>query len=160
MLVERARRGRYTVRPDADRGLDYLEQKLGLFIQGPSQTRRNAALDLLTGRVTDERLVTPEATKPSPPHPPTSLPVPVPPTRTHPTPAYRPARVVRVSVEPPATVEATSRVSASPWLAPRDAARPRFRIEHAAPPAASRWPLRRVLLLAIGSASVVLVAGV
>src|ERR1051326_1369863 len=33
-----------------------LEQKLSILTQGPSRTRRNPALDVLTGRVPDERL--------------------------------------------------------------------------------------------------------
>jgi len=32
----------------------HLEQKLGIYTRGPSQTRRNAALDILTGRPVDE----------------------------------------------------------------------------------------------------------
>src|ERR1700674_1783673 len=97
MLVERARCGRYTVRPDADRGLDYLEQKLGIFIQGPVQTRRNAALDILTGRVADQRLLPADFGAPHAPSlapPAVSLPVPPAATWTHP-----------------------ARMPASPWLA-------------------------------------------
>lgn len=67
-------------RPDSDGGLDYLEQKLGIFIQGSSETRRNAALDILTGRVADEPLPAP-----------VTLPVPVASTHTHPSVAYRTA---------------------------------------------------------------------
>src|SRR5260370_21137483 len=40
----------------ADRGMQVLEQKLSILAQGPSRTRRNPALDVLTGRVPDERL--------------------------------------------------------------------------------------------------------
>ena len=36
--------------------LQVLEQKLTILAQGPSRTRRNPALDVLTGRVPDERL--------------------------------------------------------------------------------------------------------
>jgi hypothetical protein len=124
-----------SARPESDGGLGYLEQKLGLYIQGTSQTRRNAALDLLTGRVTDERPVSPEVAKPSGPV--KSPPLPVPPTRTHPSPTYRPARVVHASID----------------------ARPRFRIEHATRPPAARWPFKRALVLTGVSASVVLLAG-
>src|ERR1051326_6411915 len=38
------------------RGMEVLEQKLSILTQGPSRTRRNPALDVLTGRVPDERL--------------------------------------------------------------------------------------------------------
>src|SRR5579863_1545559 len=54
-------RGRWRVPPKAraaanDRGMLVLEQKLSILAQGPSRTRRNPALDVLTGRVPDERL--------------------------------------------------------------------------------------------------------
>ena len=40
-----------------DRGLRFLEQKLAIYVQGgPLETSRNAALDVLTGRVPDPRL--------------------------------------------------------------------------------------------------------
>src|SRR6267378_8449714 len=55
--------GRWQVPPRAatrhrtpDRGMQVLEQKLSILTLGPSQTRRNPALDVLTGRVPDERL--------------------------------------------------------------------------------------------------------
>src|SRR4030081_3140160 len=38
-----------------DRGMQVLEQKLSILALGPSQTSRNPALDVLTGRVPDER---------------------------------------------------------------------------------------------------------
>jgi hypothetical protein len=41
--------------PEAEAGLQYLEKKLTIFVQGPSQTYRNAALDLLIGREPDYR---------------------------------------------------------------------------------------------------------
>ena len=39
-----------------DRGMLVLEQKLSILAQGASRARRNPALDVLTGRVADERL--------------------------------------------------------------------------------------------------------
>ncbi|TME38089.1 MAG: hypothetical protein E6I75_07765 [Chloroflexi bacterium] len=39
-----------------DRGMQVLEEKLSILSQGPSRTRRNPALDVLTGRVPDERV--------------------------------------------------------------------------------------------------------
>src|SRR5260370_865611 len=76
-----------SVQPEADGGLDYLEKKLGIFIQGPSQTRRNAALDILTGRVPDERFLGPETGRQQPAQaapPAPALPLPPPPTGIHP----------------------------------------------------------------------------
>src|SRR5882672_5167363 len=57
-----------------DRGMQVLEQKLSILALGPSQTRRNPALDVLTGRVPDERLQSLKAslnTKSAPPPGPT-----------------------------------------------------------------------------------------
>jgi hypothetical protein len=39
-----------------DRGMLVLEQKLAILVQGSARPRRNPALDVLTGRVADERL--------------------------------------------------------------------------------------------------------
>jgi hypothetical protein len=44
-----------------DRGMLVLEQKLSILVGGPGQTRRNPALDVLTGRVPDGRLVSLQA---------------------------------------------------------------------------------------------------
>ena len=38
--------------------MQVLELKLSILAQGPSRTRRNPALDILTGRVPDDRLLT------------------------------------------------------------------------------------------------------
>jgi len=124
-------------RPESDGGLGYLEQKLGLFIQGPSQTRRNAALDVLTGRVADERAHT------------KSPPVPISPTRTHDRVAYHYVRGLRVAGEAPRSTAAT-------WP---EVPQPRLRIVHASPPRSARRPMLRWLLLASVCAGVVLTAG-
>src|SRR5205823_11183280 len=133
-------------------GLRYLEQKLGIFIQGPAQTRRNAALDILTGRSVDERLHAPDVARPQAAHPlplAPSLPVPVAPIRIHPTFAYRAPRAAHVIADAsPAAVDWTTRSAVSPWLAASDVQRPRLRIAPPTPPAPSRWPLVRSLLLA------------
>jgi len=42
--------------PESAAGLQYLEGKLNIFVKGPSQTRRSAALDLLIGRGPDHRV--------------------------------------------------------------------------------------------------------
>src|SRR5229473_8109035 len=145
-----------SVQPEADGGLDYLEKKLGIFIQGPSQTRRNAALDILTGRVPDERIFGPEAGKPHP----SPAPVPPAPTGIHPSGGARSPRAFRLASDALPAVDWSSRSSVSPWLAASDAPRPRIRIERPAPPrSASRWPLVRGLLLAATMVSVVVTAG-
>ena len=45
-----------------DRGMQVLELKLSILAQGASRTHRNPALDILTGRVPDDRLLTLSAT--------------------------------------------------------------------------------------------------
>jgi len=152
-----------SVQPEADGGLDYLEKKLGIFIQGPSQTRRNAALDILTGRVPDERFLGPETGRPQPAHAAPAapaLPVPPAPTGIHPNGTSRTPRAFRLASDALPAVDWTSRSSVSPWLAASDVPRPRIRIERPAPPrSASRWPLVRGLLLAATMVSVVVTAG-
>ena len=138
-----------SVQPDADGGLDYLEKKLGIFIQGPSQTRRNAALDILTGRVPDERLLAAEAVKP-----PASHPVPPAPTGIHPSGTTRTPRAFRLASDALPAVDWASRSSVSPWLAASDVHRPRIRIERQTAPPPSRWPLVRGLLLGAAMLSV------
>jgi hypothetical protein len=143
------------VEPEADSGLDYLEKKLGIFIQGPSQTRRNAALDILTGRVPDERIFGPDAGKPHP------SPAPVPPATTgiHPNGGARSPRAFRLASDALPAVDWSARSSVSPWLAASAAPRPRIRIERPTPPPPSRWPLVRALLLAAATVSVFVALG-
>jgi len=141
-----------SVQPEADGGLDYLEKKLGIFIQGPSQTRRNAALDILTGRVPDERLLAAEAVKP-----PASQPVPPAPTGIHPNGGSRTPRAFRLASDALPTVDWASRSSVSPWLAAGDGQRQRIRIERPTAPPPSRWPLVRGLLLSAAMVSVCVV---
>jgi hypothetical protein len=143
------------VEPEADSGLDYLEKKLGIFIQGPSQTRRNAALDILTGRVPDERIFGPETGKlhPSP------APVPPAPTGIHPSGGARSPRAFRLASDALPAVDWSARSAVSPWLAASDAPRPRIRIERPTPPPPSRWPLVRAVLLAAATVSVFVALG-
>jgi hypothetical protein len=143
------------VEPEADSGLDYLEKKLGIFIQGPSQTRRNAALDILTGRVPDERIFGPDAGKPHP----SPAPVPPAPTGIHPNGGARSPRAFRLASEALPAVDWSARSSVSPWLAASAAPRPRIRIERPTPPPPSRWPLVRALLLAAATVSVFVALG-
>jgi hypothetical protein len=149
------------VRPESDGGLRYLEQKLGIFIQGPAQTRRNAALDILTGRAADERVLAPSASKSQPAHPAPVAPSPIPvaPTRIHPSFAYRAPRAAHLIGDALPAVDWTTRSAVSPWLAASDVQRPRLRIAPPTPPAPSRWPVVRSLLLAAATVSVFVAAG-
>jgi hypothetical protein len=109
-----------------DRGMQVLEQKLSILAQGPSRTRRNPALDVLTGRVPDERLQSLQAsllsvrTEPSLGGP-----------GQLPTPMVLPVAAIRM-----AAVARSSRPAPSPWLQATSADQPRLRL--IAPPP-SRW---------------------
>ena len=104
-----------------DRGMLVLEQKLSILTQGPSRTRRNPALDVLTGRVPDERLrslqASLSATRAEPGAAPTAVVLPIA--------AIRMAAVAR-----------STRPAPSPWLQPTPEAKPR--LELISPPP-SRW---------------------
>jgi hypothetical protein len=100
-----------------------LEQKLSILTQGPAYTRRNPALDVLTGRVPDERLtalranLTSSRAESSGPGGPTAMVLPVA--------AIRMAAVAR-----------STRPAPSPFLQPTSPDQPRLRL--VAPPP-SRW---------------------
>jgi hypothetical protein len=107
-----------------DRGMLVLEQKLSILSQGPSRTRRNPALDVLTGRVPDERLQTLQASllttrvaSASPSATPTAMVLPVA--------AIRMAAVAR-----------STRPAPSPWLQATENEKPRLRL---VTPPPSRW---------------------
>ena len=149
-----------SVQLESDGGLRYLEQKLGIFIQGPAQTRRNAALDILTGRVADERLLAPEAIRPQPVPLAPNHPVPVAPTRIHPSFAYRTQHVSHVIGDALPAIDWSSRSSVSPWLAASDVQRPRLRIAPPIPPTTtSRSPRVRSLLLAAATVGLFVAVG-
>lgn len=151
-----------SARPESDGGLNYLELRLGIYIKGPAHTRRNAALDILTGRAANEQVVAsdPEVVAPDPSTPQRPLqakpipraPVPVPPTRIQ----YRPARTLHTTDNALPPLDFTSHPSTSPWLAVSASDQPRFRIQRPAPPRPSRWPLVPMLLLATVAMSLVL----
>jgi hypothetical protein len=119
--------GRVTVAHD--RGMQVLEQKLSILSQGPSRTRRNPALDVLTGRVPDERLVSLQANlsqlsarsadEASVDRPAAGL-----------TAMVLPVAAIRM-----AAVARTTRPAPSPWLKPT-ADQPRLRLISPPP---SRW---------------------
>lgn len=98
-----------------------LEQKLSILTQGPSRTRRNPALDVLTGRVPDERLRSLQAslmaTRAEPGAAPTAVVLPIA--------AIRMAAVAR-----------STRPAPSPWLQPTPEAKPRLVLISPTP---SRW---------------------
>jgi len=109
-----------------DRGMQVLEQKLSILTQGPSRTRRNPALDVLTGRVPDERLQLLQAHLQS--------------VRTAAGPGGGPAAgptamVVPVAAIRMAAVARKARPAPSPWLQP-SAEQPRLRLISPPP---SRW---------------------
>ena len=115
-----------------DRGMQVLEQKLSILSQGPSRTRRNPALDVLTGRVPDERLQTLQSHLQSvraagtagstfgAPHAPSA------PT----------AMVLPVAAIKMAAVARSNHPAPSPWLQPAAVEQPRF---HLVTPPPSRW---------------------
>ena len=107
-----------------DRGMQVLEQKLSILAQGPSRTRRNPALDVLTGRVPDERLQTLQANL-SATRTPTAAP------NAGPTAVVLPVAAIRM-----AAVARSTQPAPSPWLQPAAEAKPRLRLISPPP---SRW---------------------
>ena len=111
-----------------DRGMQVLEQKLSILAQGPSRTRRNPALDVLTGRVPDERLATLQASLSAmraAPAAPSAGP------STGPTAVVLPVAAIRM-----AAVARSTQPAPSPWLQPAAEAKPRLRLISPPP---SRW---------------------
>lgn len=103
--------------------MEVLEQKLNILRTGPSRTRRNPALDVLTGRLPDERLQVLQANllatrSPSP-------------TSTSPTVMVLPVAAIRM-----AAVARSTRPAPSPWLQPTSGDQPRLRL---ITPPPSRW---------------------
>lgn len=123
-----------------DRGMQVLELKLSILISGPGQ-RRNPALDVLTGRLPDERLITLQAglsaMRSMTDHdalvpfgaetPPPAEPEPI----RAPSTMVLPAAAIRM-----AAVARSARPAASPWLDATEPNQPRLRL--VAPPQ-SRW---------------------
>ena len=110
-----------------DRGMLVLEQKLSILAQGPSRTRRNPALDVLTGRVPDERLLSLQANLTSRP----SSADPAPSPSTGPTAMILPVAAIRM-----AAMARSTRPAPSPWLLPTSAEQPRLLLIS---PPESRW---------------------
>src|SRR5205814_8682254 len=100
-----------------DRGMQVLELKLSILVSGPGR-RRNPALDVLTGRVPDERLITLQAALNTFPESETHRTVPRPPS----------AMVLPVAAIKMAAVARSSKPGLSPWLDKRNADQPRLRL--------------------------------
>jgi hypothetical protein len=113
-----------------DRGMQVLEQKLSILSQGPSRTRRNPALDVLTGRVPDERLQSLQASLFS------VRAAAVPGSRGAPASTAPSAMVLPVAAIRMAAVARASHPAASPWLQASSPNQPRIRLISPPP---SRW---------------------
>ena len=131
---------RTSARPEPDGGLPYLEQKLGVFTRGPSIVRRNAALDILTGRVADASLKVATSGL----HHLSRGPV---------------QDVLYLTGSALPVVDWSTRLAASPWLAAGGEARPRFRIVPTSPPPRSVRLGTRSLAMVLAVALVLLGAG-
>lgn len=110
-----------------DRGMQVLELKLSILISGPGQ-RRNPALDVLTGRIPDERIVTLQAGL----------------TTRDPGDAPRQPTVVTLPVAAikMAAVARSSKPSPSPWLQSSTATeRPKLRLVAPPEPTWTRIPV-------------------
>jgi len=118
--------------------MQVLEQKLSILALGPSQTRRNPALDVLTGRVPDERLQLLQA----------SLNSKSAPTEGGPSgPASPSAMVLPIAAIRMAAVARSSRPGLTPWLQPTAAGRPRLRLISPPPSRLSQVPWLGPLLM-------------
>jgi hypothetical protein len=92
--------------------MEVLEQKLAILAQGPSRTRRNPALDVLTGRIPDERLNALQANLQA-----TAS------NQNAPTAMVLPVAAIRM-----AAVARSNRPSPSPWLRAAESDQPRVRL--------------------------------
>jgi hypothetical protein len=104
-----------------------LEQKLSILALGANRPRRNPALDVLTGRVADERLQHLQAALLAREIPPASTDKPAGPS----------SMVLPIAAIRMAAVARTKRIAPSPWLQPM-AGEARHRLRLIAPPP-SRW---------------------
>jgi hypothetical protein len=116
--------------------MEVLELKLSILVQGPGSTRRNPALDVLTGRVPDERVVSLRAGLSSGRTLTLVEGALEDMTQTAPTPSGPTAMVLPVAAIRMAAVARSSRPASSPWVSASDDARPRLRLIS---PPISRW---------------------
>ena len=115
--------------------MEVLEQKLSILTQGPGRTRRNPALDVLTGRVPDERLQALQASLMASKTVAAADGLPSTSPTAHPTAMVLPVAAIRM-----AAVARSSRPAPSPWLQPTGAEQPRLRLIAPPPSAWSRVP--------------------
>ena len=121
--------------------MQVLEQKLSILALGPSQTRRNPALDVLTGRVADERLQSLQASL-------NSKSAPLAAESGSAGPASPSAMVLPIAAIRMAAVARSSRPGLTPWLQPTTAAgRPRLRLVSPPPSRLSQVPWLGPLLM-------------
>ncbi len=121
--------------------MQVLEQKLSILALGPAHTRRNPALDVLTGRVPDERLQSLRASLTS-----NSTPMPASadngPASLGPSAMTLPIAAIRM-----AAVARSSRPGLTPWLQPTAAGRPRLRLVSPPPSRLAQVPWLGPLLM-------------
>jgi len=121
--------------------MQVLEQKLSILALGPSQTRRNPALDVLTGRVPDERLQSLQASL-------TTKGAPLAAENGSSGPTSPSAMVLPIAAIRMAAVARSSRPGLTPWLQPTTAAgRPRLRLVSPPPSRLSQVPWLGPLLM-------------
>ena len=138
---------------DQQGGLRFLEEKLSIYVQGSGHSRRNPALDLLTGRVPDQRVQSAVAVAAPSASMPQTLVIPRPDVSTAPRPTAIPAG---------AALAPSFAAAPSPWLTPPTAepfAAPRLRFDTVAVPSASPWATLRPLLVP-AAAAVILFGGI
>ena len=122
--------------------MQVLEQKLSILALGPSHTRRNPALDVLTGRVPDERLQSLKASLTT-----KSAPKPATPEGASSGPASPSAMVLPIAAIRMAAIARSSRPGLTPWLQPTAAGRPRLRLVSPPPSRLSQVPWLGPLLM-------------
>jgi hypothetical protein len=123
--------------------MQVLEQKLSILALGPSHTRRNPALDVLTGRVPDERLQSLMASL-TMKSAPTSA---VAESGSSSGPAAPSAMVLPIAAIRMAAVARSSRPGLSPFLQPSSPGRPRLRLVSPPPSRLSQVPWLGPLLV-------------
>ena len=124
-----------------DRGMQVLEQKLSILALGPSHTRRNPALDVLTGRVPDERLQSLQASLMSRTTT-VSASAEIGPSSSGPSAMVLPIAAIRM-----AAVARSNRPGLTPWLQPTADGRPRLRLVSPPPSRLSQVPWLGPLLI-------------
>ena len=121
--------------------MQVLEQKLSILVLGPARTHRNSALDVLTGRVPDERLVLLQASLMSRTAP-FAASADLGPLSSGPSAMVLPIAAIRM-----AAVARSSRPGLTPYLQPLAGGRPRLRLVSPPPSRLSQVPWLGPLLV-------------